>query len=156
MPSSRSAPVFRDDREAPSRTAAERQQAAQLQSLASLRLLRRDRALEEMAVARLELSRAQQAMAEIGQRLEASTTCLKHTQTLIDALVKTGAAELREIYRGNDAVNRARFEMDRHERQHDRSYVAVYRADIAVGECEQAARASALAYERISECKKSL
>jgi hypothetical protein len=156
MPSSHSTRVFRDDREAPSRTAAERQRSSQLQLLANLRLLRRDRALEEVAGAKLELSKAQRAMAEVGERLEASKSCLNQTNTLIDALVQTGAAELREIHRGNDAVNRARFEVDRHERQHDRSYVAVYRADMALGQCEQAARASALAYERISECKNSL
>jgi hypothetical protein len=156
MASSRSPRVFRDDREAPSRTAAERHQAAQLRALADLRLLRRDRALEEVAVARLELSKARQAMDEVGRRLEASNTCLERTETLIDALVQTGAAELRQIHRGNDAVNRARFEKERHERLHDRSYAAVYRADRAMDQCEQVARVSALAYERIAECRKSL
>jgi hypothetical protein len=157
MASSSSPRKFRDDPQpTPRRTAAERQRSSQMDALAGLRRLRRDRALEETAVARLDLANAVHHHEATGLRLENANHHLGHTHALVDTMVRAGAAELRQIYRGTDAVRYARFDVERHERQLDRCEVNVDRAGLALRQREEAARASALAYERISECKKWL
>jgi hypothetical protein len=157
MPSSANARKFTDEPERMVRkTAVERQRASQMEALAGLRRLRRDRALEDTAGARLGLDKAEQYREATGQRLQDANRHLGHTHALVDAMVRTGGADLRQIHRGTDATRYARFDVERHERQLDRCHAIVDRAGLELQQREEAARASALAYERIFECKKWL
>ena len=156
MTSSLKARPYREDREVALRTSEARHRLSQVQSLANLRLLRRDRAFEEVTQARLQWTEAQEKLAEVLLAAQGAIVHLQGMQKQIDVVVHAGATELREIHRMNDAVNRARFEVERLQRLHDRSYVVVYRTAYALEQQQAAAHACALAYERIVECRKSL
>ena len=155
MASSRKHHVFRDDRPPPSRTAAERLQTTQVRALTALRLLRRDRAFEEVAEVQLRLTACERRLIEAGQAIVAAQAELRLRHNEIDVIVQAGATELRVIHLMNDAAERARFDVERYYRQQDRLAVMVERIEQELQEQKVAAHTCALDYERISECKTS-
>lgn len=155
MASSRKHHVFRDDRSPPSRTAAERLQTTQVRALTSLRLLRRDRAFEEVAEVQLRLTACEKRLMEAGQAIVVAQEELRLRHGEIDVIVQAGATELRVIHRMNDAAERARFDVERYYRQQDRLAVMVERIEQELQNQKVAAHVCALDYERISECKTS-
>lgn len=155
MASSRKPHVFRDDRQAPSLTAAERMQARQIRALTSLRLLRRDRAFEEVAEVQRRLAACEGRLVEAGRAIVEAKTELCARQGEIDVVVHAGATELRVIHRLNDAEERARFDVERHYRQQDRLAAMSARIADELQARRAAAHGCALDYERISECKTS-
>ncbi|MGJ7579330.1 hypothetical protein ACSFA3_04030 [Variovorax sp. RHLX14] len=155
MASSRKHHVFRDDRPPPSRTAAERLQAKQVHALTALRLLRRDRAFEEVAEVQLRHAACEKRLIEAGQAIVAAQAELRVRHGEIDVIVRAGATELRVIHRMNDAAERARFDVERFYRQQDRLAMMLERIGQELESQKAAAHSCALDYERISECKTS-
>ena len=153
MASSRKQHVFRDDRPPPSRTAAERLQATQVRALTSLRLLRRDRAFEDVAEIQRRLSACEKRLHEAGQAIVAAKSELRLRHREIDVIVDAGATELRVIHRMNDAAERARFDVERYHRQQDRLAAMAAHIGLELQQQKVAAHTCALDYERISECK---
>lgn len=121
--------------------------------MTSLRLLRRDRAFEEVAEVQRRLAACEKRLVEAGESIVAAKVELRFRHSEIDAIVHTGATELRVIHRMNDAAERARFDVERYYRQQDRLTVMVERMGLELQDQKVAAHACALDYERISECK---
>ena len=128
---------------------------AQVRALTSLRMLRRDRAFEEVAEVQLRLSACERRLEEAGQSIVAARSELRLRHRDIDVIVDAGSTELRTIHRMNDAAERARFDVERVLRHDDRLTLIAERIGLELQEQRVAAHACALDYERISECKTS-
>ncbi len=119
----------------------------------SLRLLRRDRAFEEVSEVERRRVACEIRLAEAGAAIVAAKEELQLRHREIDVVVVAGSTELRTIHRMNDAAERARFDVERFYRQQDRLAVMLERIRSELDDRKVAAHACALDYERISECK---